>query len=312
MTFPDAFAGRLVEILGEEAAASALAHMRERQRPCYRVNTLKARVDDVRAELEREGVASEPLPFVAEAFVARREDRERLTHSAAADEGRIYIQNAASLVPVLLLDPRPGERVLDLAAAPGGKTLFIAARMGGEGELSAVEKVKPRFFKLKDNLRRHGAGFVRTFLMDGALVAKKTPERFDRVLLDAPCSSEARFLASDPETFSKWSERKIGEMVKKQTRLLGAAIAASRPGGVIVYSTCSFAPEENEGVVDAALSRFQGVVELEPIELSLPNGRPGLTRFRERAFSAELTKTLRLLPDDVMHGFFVAKLRKRS
>lgn len=311
MSFPDAFTARLVEIYGEEGAGRALAHMRQRQRPCYRVNTLKARVDEVRAELEGQGIESEPLPFVEEAFVARREDRERLTHGAAASEGRIYIQNAASLVPVVVLDPRPGERVLDLAAAPGGKTLFIAARMRGEGELSAVEKVRPRFFKLKDNLRRHGAGFARTFLMDGALVEKKTPARFDRVLLDAPCSSEARFLEEEPESWGKWSERKIAEMVRKQTRLLQAAVVATKPGGVIVYSTCSFAPEENEGVVDTVLGRFEGDLEVEPVALELRNARPGLQGFRQRSYAPEVTKALRLLPDDVMHGFFVAKLRRR-
>jgi 16S rRNA (cytosine1407-C5)-methyltransferase len=105
----------------------------------------------------------------------------------------------------LALAPRPGETVLDLAAAPGGKTLQLAALMQNSGRLSAVEAVKGRFFRLRANLERGGVTNARTFLMDGRAVGRKCPEMFDRVLLDAPCSSEARFSRLDPRSWAHWS-----------------------------------------------------------------------------------------------------------
>lgn len=304
---PIGFQERMVEIFAERAG-DVFAGMRHAQRPCFRVHTPRHRVDDVLAELRAVGIQPEAVPYCPDAFFCAHAEREALTHSAVAAAGRIYIQNAASLIPVLVLAPQPDDCVLDLAAAPGGKTLHIASRMHGRGMLSAVEKVKPRYFRLKENLRRFGEDFVRTFCMDGTWVKKKTPERFDRILLDAPCSSEARFLVGAPDTFSHWSERKITEMVRKQTRLLDAAIAATRPGGTIVYSTCSLAPEENEGVIDTMLRRHGSDIGLAPIDTVYPNSIAGLRSFRGRDFDPSIARALRVLPDENQHAFFVAKL----
>lgn len=306
---PEEFQARVCEIYGERAP-EVFHGMRQAQRPCFRVHGPNDEVDKVLAELRALGIRPEPVDYCTNAFYCARTERERLTHSAAASEGRIYIQNAASLIPVLVLAPRPDECVLDLAAAPGGKTLHIASRMEGRGMLSAVEKVKPRYFRLRENLRRHGADFVRTFCMDGTWVKQKTPSRFDRVLLDAPCSSEARFLIGEPDTFAHWSERKVSEMVRKQTRLLHAAIVATRPGGTIVYSTCSLAPEENEGVINRILKRHGDEVVIDTIEETYPNSMPGLSAFRGKAYTPEVSRTLRVLPDDNQHAFFVARLTR--
>lgn len=311
--FPPLFLQRLAEIVGPSLAEQALSHMQVRHAPCFRVQAPRGSVDEVLQELRALGVHPARLPWCDEAFVCPVEERAALTHSRAAEQGRIYLQNAASLVPVLALQVKPGEVVLDLAAAPGGKTLHLAACMAGQGQLSAVEKVKARFFRLKENLRRHDAMWIRTFLMDGSLVQFKTPERFDRVLLDAPCSSEGRFLAAEPERFARWSERKIAEMVRKQSRLLEAALCALKPGGVAVYSTCSFAPEENEGVIDTVLRRFGDAICVEelPRELrELPDALPGLSHFRAQRFSPALQHSRRLMPNHTQHGFFVARLRK--
>lgn len=312
VSWPSAFEARLGEIFGASRGAEVQESFHAKRRPCFRVNPMRTEIAAVVDELRDAGLDPSPVPWLESAFTCPVETREQLTHSDAASQGKIYIQNAASLLPGLILDPQPGERVLDLAAAPGGKTLHLAARMAGRGELAAVEKSRPRFFRLKDNLRRHGADFVRTFLMDGCLVEKKTPGRFDRVLLDAPCSSEARFDVEEPETFARWSERKVREMARKQHRLLRAAIVATKPGGHIVYSTCSFSPEENEAVVDQALRLFPDQVELLEIDLSLPNRMPGLTAFRGHEFSPAVSRAMRVLPDDSCHGFFVAHFHKRS
>lgn len=312
-SLPEGFVCRLEDALGDERAREVMTRLRSRPAPCFRVNRLKAERDGpVLDELLQLGVAARALEGAEGVYVTTAEHREALTHSALAGDGRVLVMNPASVLPVLALDPRPGERVLDLCAAPGGKTLLLAEKMGLEGELSAVEKVRPRFFKLKGTLERAGAGrFVRTFLMDGALVAKKVPARFDRALVDAPCSSEARICLDEPESFAHWRERKVSEMARKQRRLLLAAAKAVKPGGTIVYSTCSYSPEENEGVLDFVLSKSDGELSLE--ELALPFGTtlPGLRGFRGDTFVDEVTKARRVLPDGVLHGFFVARLRRR-
>jgi 16S rRNA (cytosine1407-C5)-methyltransferase len=146
--------------------------------------------------------------------------------------------------------------------------------------------------------------------MDGAQVWRKTGERFDRVLLDAPCSSEAQFRAAEPETFRFWGLKKIAAMQRKQLTLLYSAVRSLRPGGVLVYSTCSFAPEENEAVVSRLLAKVPGALAVEPIDLPLTRVQPGLREWRGARFHADLGQALRILPDDLMEGFFVCKLRK--
>jgi 16S rRNA (cytosine1407-C5)-methyltransferase len=227
------------------------------------------------------------------------------------NEGRIYIQGLSSQLAAIILDPRPGETVLDLAAAPGGKTLHIAALMHNEGQLSAVEPVKHRFFKLKANLERGDASMVKTYLRDGREVGNKVPERFDRVLLDAPCSSEARIRSGRPETWAHWSEKKIKEVARKQKRLLISAIRALKPGGTLLYSTCSFAPEENELVIQDALRRYPEMKVI-PADIPVDNVQQGLSEWAGKSLNPEVKKCTRILPNQHMDGFFLCLLQKKT
>jgi 16S rRNA C967 or C1407 C5-methylase (RsmB/RsmF family) len=236
--------------------------------------------------------------------------RRALTETPACREGRLYIQNPSSMVPVLVLEPQRGEQILDLAAAPGGKTLQLAALVGDQGRVAAVESVRDRFFRLRANLSAGGADRVQTYLKDGAQVWRACPERFDRVLLDAPCSSEGRFTTADPGSYARWSERKIAEMSRKQKRLLFSAVQCLKPGGTLVYSTCTFAPEENELVAAMALVRFAGRLGVEPVRLPFANVQEGLAEWRGKALPPELAGAVRILPDGVMEGFFLCRLRK--
>jgi 16S rRNA C967 or C1407 C5-methylase (RsmB/RsmF family) len=222
------------------------------------------------------------------------------------------VQNLSSQLPPALLGPEPGERVLDLCAAPGSKTGQIAALMENEGEIAAVEKVRPRFFRLRDNLDQQGATAVRTFLRDGQGVWKHRPEHFDRVLVDAPCSTEGRFDTEDPDSTAFWHEGKAREMARKQGKLLWSGIQALRPGGTLVYATCTFAPEENEAVVDRALRTFGEAVEVVPLDLGLPNARPGREGWGKRTFDPQVRGTARVLPTAEWEAFYVAKLVKRA
>ncbi len=308
---PPAFLDRLRQQLSPGDLSAVLAAFRQPRAPAFRVNTLRAEPAAVEAELTAAGLTWQAVPWLPAAYRVPPAERAALLASAACAGQRIYVQNLASMVPVVVLAPEPGERVLDLAAAPGSKTLQIACRMRGEGELAAVEVVRSRFFKLQHNLEAQGATHVRTYLQDGTRVWRYRPEYFDRVLLDAPCSSEGRFHVSDPASYAYWSPRKSREMARKQVRLLYSAVQSLRPGGVLVYATCSLAPDENEAVLDKTLRTFGEALTLEPIGLELETMRPPLQTWDGRAFEHDLSPARRLLPGPDTEGFFVARLRKK-
>ena len=196
--------------------------------------------------------------------------------------------------------------MLDLAAAPGGKTLLMAAAMANGGRIAAVEPVKGRFHRMRANLDRCGVTNTQFYQADGRSIGRKVPERFDRVLLDAPCSSEARIRIDAPETYDHWKLRKVRECAKKQRGLIRSAYAALRPGGRLLYCTCSFAPEENEMVVDHLLRAEPRA----PLIRVTGAGRGGLTEWQGRALDPRLGDTLRVVPDDLYDGFYMALIGK--
>lgn len=276
----------------------------------FRVNLLKTDAESLIPELHAAGLTPSPLPWNPEAFTVPDAQRRSLTETDACRQGRLYIQNPSSMVPPLVLDPAPDEWILDLTAAPGSKTLQLAAMMGNRGKISAVELVRSRFFRLRDNLTLGGATNVQTYLKDGSRVWRSCPEQFDRVLLDAPCSSEGRFYTEDPKSFAYWSKKKIAEMSRKQKRLFYSAVQSLKPGGILVYSTCTFAPEENELIVQRALQQFPDALSIETIDLPLIDFQEGLAEWDGKDLHPELKKAARILPDGLMEGFFICKLRK--
>lgn len=307
---PEEFTTRLRAIVSEEKYEGVISSFHGRRSLTVRVNTLKNTIDEAQKELQSMGISVEQVTWMPEAFILPFDCKSQLSSSDAFNEGRIYIQGFASMLAAYALDPQPGETVLDLAAAPGGKTLHIAAKMENEGKLSAVEAVKGRFFKLKANLETYGATMVRTFLMDGRAVGKKCPEMFDRILLDAPCSSEARIVAGEPKSWEHWSERKVKEAARKQKGLLSSAWHSLKPGGRLVYCTCSFAPEENELSLQKLIKKFGDQVEIEDVEIPMENIQPGLTSWQGKGLHPDLNKAIRVLPNEMMDGFFMVSLRK--
>lgn len=275
----------------------------------FRLNPLRAEPAATLAELA--ALAPVPVPGYPLTYRLPPQSRADLTHHPATTAGRLYIQGLASMAAVLALAPQPGESILDLAAAPGGKTSLIAVLMQNEGRLAAVEAVKARYFKLKANLERLGVSLARCYLKDGATVGRLTPARFNRVLLDAPCSSEARFTRLDPDSWRHWSPRKVKEMAHKQARLLHSAWAALKPGGCLVYCTCALSPEENEGVLDTFLQRHPDMAP-EPFDPPGLTALPGLTRWQGQDLDARLTHARRLLPGPESDAFFICRLRKAN
>lgn len=307
---PEAFGRRLAMILPPEWFAACWQTFYQPPATAFRVNPLKTTREALVEELRAAGFALKPIPWNADAFTVPGAQRRALTESAACQQGRLYLQNPSSMFPPLVLEPRSGEQILDLAAAPGSKTLQLAALIGNQGEIVAVEAVRSRFFRLRRNLEIGGATCVQTYLRDGTHLWRDWAERFDRVLLDAPCSSEGRFTAADPQTWAYWSERKIVELSRKQKQLFYSAVQCLKPGGVMVYATCTFAPEENELVVARALEVFGGALQVEQISLPFANVQEGLITWKGKELDPELRRAVRILPDGVMEGFFVCRLRK--
>ncbi|MAT72444.1 MAG: rRNA cytosine-C5-methyltransferase [Planctomycetaceae bacterium] len=309
---PAEFVNRLQTIVPADHFATAQASFAVAKPVSARINTLKGDVEGALGEVRGLGLEPARVAWLDEAFCIPGAKKRQLTDSAAVTEGRVYVQGLSSMLAAPALAPHGCAEVLDLAAAPGGKTLHLAALMQGSGRLAAVEPVRARYFTLKDNLARCGAEFVHAYNSDGRDVGRKTPGRFDRVLLDAPCSSEARFDCRDPASWQYWGPRKIAECARKQKALLRSAVDATRVGGRVLYCTCSLAPEENELVVAHTLRRLQGTVELLPLKLPVPNVQPGLAEWQGKTLPGELALCRRILPTEQMDALFLALLEKRG
>lgn len=235
-------------------------------------------------------------------------DYQQLTNS-----GRGYIQNAASWLPVLALQPAAGERILDLCAAPGGKSSHIQALANGQANLVCNDNSKPRLMKLQANLKRLNAPAEFT-LADARHISRRQLEAFDKILLDAPCSGEGLMSlnARDASLFDSWSVAHIRRLSDLQKRLILEAWRLLKPGGTLVYSTCTMAPEENEAVVDWLLRR-QPEARLVPIDIApLPNRVPAVQSWNDRDLTHDLSGCLRLMPSRLTEAFFVAAVHKTS
>ena len=228
-----------------------------------------------------------------------------------ADSGRGYIQNAASWLPVLALQPKAGERILDLCAAPGGKSSHIQALANGQADLVCNDNSKPRLMKLQANLKRLNVS-AEYMLADARNLSRRQLKAFDNILLDAPCSGEGLMSlnASDTPLFDSWSVAHIRRLSDLQKRLILEAWRLLKPGGTLVYSTCTMAPEENEAVVDWLLRR-QPDARLVPIDIApLPNRAPAIQSWNDRDLTHDLGGCLRLMPGTLTEAFFVAAFRK--
>ncbi len=305
---PTELTDRLTKQFGSSAVSAMLAAFKVERPTTLRVNTLKTDDAAVMQVFRDEAIQFERVKTIPHAFVIKnRDDREMLEHSLTK-AGHVYLQGLTSMLPPILLDPQPGETVLDICAAPGSKTSQIAALMTapllpeegsgvvGVGRVVACEENSIRFQKLQNTLTIQGAAIVEPLLCDATLLHHEMPDAFDRVLADVPCSAEGRITGSK-RSYSFWSEKNIVAHAKLQRRLLRSAFGCLKPGGVLVYSTCTLAPEENEGMVDWFLAEYPSM-KSEPVTVPFA---PLVTH---------KNKSVTLLPSPAAEGFFVAKLRK--
>jgi 16S rRNA C967 or C1407 C5-methylase (RsmB/RsmF family)/NOL1/NOP2/fmu family ribosome biogenesis protein len=249
---PAAFVQRIRRQLGDQEAAALVAALAAPPDQGLRANPRHGEAHDL---VRCRSWEATPLPWCAEGVVLAPVGGERHPAGRHAwhEGGAYYLQDPAAMGVVPLLDPRPGDHVLDLAAAPGGKATHIAGRLGDEGLLWAHDATPRRADALVANLERWGATVAVTSQGDAAALGPLAG-RFDRVLLDAPCSGEGMFRKSDAAR-ERWSPQRVNACALLQLDLLDLAADLLRPGGVLVYATCTFAPEEDEATIEALLRR---------------------------------------------------------
>jgi len=304
------FFQRLKQIIPEQNLDDTIRSFYTDKAVTFRINSSLASGQDLNEIFKKYGFHAQAINDFPGCYEIPFSQKSKLTHSEFFEKGHCYIQNLSSMLPALILNPTKTDRVLDIAAAPGSKTTLLANLMENQGWISAVEINKPRFHKLLNNLKQQNILNTHTYLMDGGNVWKKCPEQFDKILVDAPCSSESRFNLNDPKTYSHWSERKVKEMQKKQLRLLFSAILSCKVSGEIVYSTCSFSVEENEWVINKMLKKFSNKLTILDININVKNTQAGLKTWKSKKFDPQLEKCMRILPTERMEGFFICKLKK--
>lgn len=306
---PELFLERLSQIIPDEFLSEAQVSFAVQRPVSLRINTLLANEQDVKKELKCASLDVQSVPWDSSVLFMESSGIQRDVFKSLEKSGKVYRQSLASLVPVVVLSPLEEMRVLDLCAAPGSKTSQMAAVMKNSGQIVAVEAIRNRYFRLRSVLDLLGVTNVQMICLDGRRYQPRDG-LFDCVLVDAPCSSEGRFRQDDPKSVGFWSLRKIKEMVRKQRGLLRNGLRCLKPGGRLIYATCTLAPEENEGVVTWAL-RKEPETFLQ--QVSLPDGvrsYPALSSWLGKDFDPRVSLCKRLLPCVTHEAFFIAQFSK--
>jgi NOL1/NOP2/sun family putative RNA methylase len=304
---------RLREVLGQDYLSVMSAFASER-RGSFRVNTLKWDSSEVERELTEKGIIVEPFPEIPAAYTFSREYEYALKGTRAFYEGKIYLQSLASMLPVYALSPKEYEEVLDVCAAPGSKTTQMAVCMKNTGNITAIEQNQIRYDKLLYNIHLQWVINVEWVKIDAKKYLEKNVKMYDKILLDAPCSAEGRILLENEKSYGFWSLENIERKAELQYSLLTNVWKHLRKGGILIYSTCTLAPEENEALIMRFTSDYSDAV-IQDIELWLsykPWWRQGISGFSGNTYSEEIKKAVRILPSNETEGFFLVKIQKQS
>lgn len=304
---------RMKELLGKEFQ-EYLKTIKKEPPKSIRCNTLKISPEKLIEKLNKKGWKTKqpfkkfPEIIIIENSLGPGEIGRSIEHLL----GYYYVQEIASTLPIIALNPKKGDFVLDLCAAPGSKTTQAAAKMENKGTIIANEVSLGRVKILASNTERCGATNVIITKQEGSLLCKKLKDKrfsFDKILLDAPCSGEGT-LRTSKMTSKMWSINTVKKLSKVQKNLLIHALEILKVGGEIVYSTCTHSPEENESIVDFALKKFQDKIEIEEIKLPI-KFRKGLTKWKDWEYDEEVLKCCRIYPqDNDTEGFFLTKMKK--
>lgn len=272
-----------------------------------RINTLKITIKDAKKLLEEQGLKLRQIPWEEAGFFVEVYPSDlSLGNMILHQLGYFYVQEAASMIPAVILNPKPEDFVLDAAASPGSKTSQMAAMMQNQGGIIANDKSYKRIPAMQANLQKLGVTNV-AITNNDAKIFKTTKNTFDKILLDAPCSATGNLRKSD-SAMKMWNVNGVRLLGGIQKSLLSSCIDALKQGGELVYSTCSLEPEENEQVIDFILQNKN--VKLQKIDFPENKTSPTL-EWDKQKLSPDIKNCLRIYPqDNNTCGFFIAKLTK--
>lgn len=275
----------------------------------FRINTLRGNTKEVMDELNMNKIKAVNHPLLKNAFIVKGIKESNLRRLEVYKYGKIYLQNLSSMLPPLFLDLEEDLVILDMCAAPGGKSLYMADLTKNKATILANDVNEIRRERLNYNIEKQGANSIIVLGADGRTIGKRLNKYFDRILLDAPCSGEGTINLRSTKAYKGWNEKKVALCSKIQKKLFDSAYHALKPGGIMVYSTCTLNPFENEEILEYALNKYNDL-KLEKINLDLPNVIRGINEYNGKLYNKELTKAIRVIPNETMEGFFIAKLVK--
>lgn len=294
----------LVELLekqyGKDTTKIILEGYKQRRKTTLRINTIKTSHGFAKNKLIEANIDFEEVSWSNDALIIKNADESDIRNLNLYDNGEIYLQSLSSMLPPILLEPKSRDNILDMAAAPGGKTTQIAALTNNEAMITACEVNKIRSERLKYNLEKQGVTCSYVMMTD----ARRLDDffSFDKILLDAPCSGSGTIYAEDDKLNKTFTQKLIEQSSRTQLALLKKAIKLLKPGGEIIYSTCSILDCENESIVQKALQGTKA--EIIPIEFKNIKDIPLLP--------TKIPGTMCVCPNELFEGFFIAKIRKSS
>lgn len=261
-----------------------------------RVNTLKTEKEKIKNVFEEKEIKYKEINWYNDALIIENVKEEEIRKLEIYENGEIYLQSLSSMIPPIILNPKPEENILDMASAPGGKTTQMSALSNGKAFITACEKNKIRAERLKYNIEKQGTKRITIMTED----ARKLDDffSFDKILLDAPCSGSGTINIKDEKIKNIFTDELIKRSTKVQEELLMKAIKLLKPEQEMVYSTCSILKQENEEIVKKVLNKTKSkIVPIPELE-----GIPTLP--------VTIEGTMCVMPTELYEGFFVAKIKK--
>lgn len=289
---------KLEKQYGTKITKEIIEGYQTKRKTTLRINTIKSNIEEIKKELEKEKIEYETIKWSKEALIIKNAYEKTIQEMEIYKNGKIYLQSLSSMLPPIILEPKEGTDILDMAAAPGGKTTQIAALTNNKAHITACEKNKIRAERLKYNVDKQGATCVFIMPKDSRFIDDFFS--FDQILLDAPCSGSGTLDYNDANVEKYFTEQLIERSSKTQKTLLSKAIKLLKPGHEMVYSTCSILDCENEDVVSSVIKN--GNIEIVPINFEGMEELPILP--------TKISGTLCVKPTELYEGFFVAKIKR--
>lgn len=296
---PQEFVNNLYEMFSPLTVDKIFVGISEKRYTTLRVNTIKYNIQDLMRYFKEKNIKFERVLWYTDALIIKNVNEKDIQRLDIYEKGYIYIQSLSSMVPPIVLNPSPGDKILDMTAAPGSKTTQMACIMKNRGYILANELDKIRCEKLKYNVESQGTDIIEVINGRGEKLGDNYKEQFDKVLLDTPCSGEGRFSMNNVQTYRGWSPKTVKGLTKIQKKLFESAYEALKSNGIMVYSTCTLNKEENENIVNWALENFK--LKLINIDLNIKD-----------SISVCDGKAMKILPSKNMEGFFIAKFQKND